>query len=158
MNINEFTAKKLGEVLAFTRVSIDTLNKGKEALVEALGAEKVQDMIEKNNLHGEEVIRLSTEGGAVDTTLAKASKTEEKLKSMRELYVGDEWDNATELLEWSGFFEGAAIVHWALVRGTGESMNNENLITLANEAIAYHYELLEQSESELATIGQDKSQ
>ncbi len=76
---------------------------------------------------------------------------------MRDLYVGDEWDNATELLEWSGFFEGAFIVHLALVRGSGESLDHENLITLTNEAIAYHYEVLEMVESELALVGQDKA-
>ena len=157
MKINEFVAKKIGEVLAFTRVSTDTIEKGKVALVEVLGQETIMDMVEKNRIHGEELLRLVTDAGVVDTTLAKASKTEEKLKSMRELYVGDQWDNATELLEWSGFFEGAFIVHCALVRGAGEGLDNETLITLANECITYHYEVLEKSESELSSVGQDKS-
>lgn len=157
MNINEFTAKKLGEVLAFTRVGIDTLTLGHSALIEKLGAEKVQDMLDKNRIHSEEIIRISTDGGAIDITLAKAEKTEEKLKKMRDLYVGDEWHNATELLEWSGFFEGAFIVHLALVRGSGEGLDHEGLVTLANETIAYHYELLEQSESELASVGSDRA-
>ncbi len=157
MNINEFVAKKIGEVLAFTRVSSDTIEKGKTALTEVLGEETIMDMIEKNRIHGEELMRIATDGGAIDITLAKAGKTEEKLKSMRELYVGDQWDNATELLEWSGFFEGAAIVHWALVRGAGEGLDNESLIALANEGVSYHYEVLEKSESELGSVGQDRS-
>jgi hypothetical protein len=157
MNINEFVAKKIGEVLAFTRVSSDTIEKGKIALTEVLGEETIMDMLEKNRIHGEELMRIATDGGAIDITLAKAGKTEEKLKSMRELYVGDQWDNATELLEWSGFFEGAAIVHWALVRGAGEGLDNESLISLANEGVSYHYEVLEKSESELGSVGQDRS-
>ena len=88
---------------------------------------------------------------------AKASKTEEKLRSMRDLYVADQWDNATELMEWSGFFEGAAVVHWALVRGAAEGMNNEGLLTLAEECINWHYELIELAESELGATGQDRS-
>ncbi len=157
MNINEFVAKKIGEVLAFTRVSSDTIEKGKTALTEVLGEETIMDMLEKNRIHGEELMRIATDGGAIDVTLAKADKTQEKLKSMRELYVGDQWDNATELLEWSGFFEGAAIVHWALVRGAGEGLDNESLIALANEGVSYHYEMLEKSESELGSVGQDRS-
>jgi hypothetical protein len=157
MNINEFVAKKIGEVLAFTRVSTDTIEKGKIALTSMLGEEQVMDMLEKNRIHGEELLRIATDAGVVDTTLTKADKTEEKLKEMRELYIGSQWDNATELLEWSGFFEGAAIVHWALVRGAGEGLDNEPLITLANEGISYHYEILERSESELGSVGQDKS-
>jgi hypothetical protein len=157
MNINEFVAKKIGEVLAFTRVSTDTITKGHGALVQMLSEEVVQDMLDKNRIHGEELMRISTEGGAIDITLAKASKTEEKLKMMRDLYVGDQWDNAVELMEWSGFFEGAAIVHFALVRGAGEGLENEALITLSNEALAYHYELLDQSENHLSLVGQDRS-
>ncbi len=157
MNINEFVAKKIGEVLAFTRVSTDTIEKGKTALTSIIGESQVMDMLEKNRIHGEELLRIATDAGVVDTTLAKAEKTEEKLKEMRELYVGGQWDNATELLEWSGFFEGAFIVHFALVRGAGEGLDNEPLITLANEGISYHYEILEHSESELGSVGQDRS-
>jgi hypothetical protein len=154
--MNEFIAKKLGEVLAFTRVGTDTISKGREALSTSLGEEKVLDMEEKNRIHGEEILRIATEGGVVDTTLAKALKTEEKLKKMRDLYVGHEWDNATELMEWSGFFEGAAIVHWALVRGAAEGLNHEGLLTLSEEGINWHYQLLETAEEELGSTGQSK--
>ena len=157
MNINEFVAKKLGEVLAFNNVGSETLEKGRGALVELLGEESVKNQEDTLKVHAEEIIRIATEAAVIDTTLAKSKKTEEKLKAMRDLYVGDQWDNATELLEWSGFFEGAAIVHFALVRGAGENLNKEDIITLANEGITYHYQLLEKSESELASIGQDKS-
>ncbi len=155
--INEFVAKKIGEVVAFTRVSLDTIERGKEALVAHLGEERVVDMIEKNRMHGDELLRIATDGGAIDTTLAKADKTEQKLKAMRDLYVGDEWDNAVELMEWSGFFEGAAVVHWALVRGAVESLNHEGGIILAQEGVNYHYELLELAESELASVGQNRA-
>ena len=157
MNINEFVAKKIGEVLAFTRVSTDTIEKAGVGLTETLGEEKIMDMLEKNRIHGEELLRIATDASVVDTTLEKADKTEEKLKEMRELYIAGKWDNPTEILEWSGFFEGAAIVHWALIRGAGEGLDNEELITLANEGISYHYELLEHAESELGSVGQDRS-
>jgi hypothetical protein len=139
--MNEFVGKKLGELLAFSRVGNDTYEKGRAALVEALGAEKVADIEEKNRMHGDEIMRLATEGGVIDTTLAKAAATEEKLKKMRDMYVGDQWDNATELMEWSGFFEGAAVVHWALTE----------------EGVNWHYEMIELAEGHLETIGQDKA-
>ncbi len=155
--MNEFVAKKLGEVLAFTQVGTDTYEKGKSALTAALGAERCMDIEEKNRIHGEALMKVATDAGMIDVTLAKAAKTNEKLKQMRELYVGDQWDNATELMEWSGFFEGAAIVHWALVRGCAEGMNDETLLELANEGVNWHYELLEMAEGELATTGQNKT-
>jgi hypothetical protein len=154
--MNEFVGKKLGEILAFARVGTDTLEKGRPALVAALSEETVVDMEEKNRMHGEEITRLATEGGVIDTTLAKATATEEKLKKMRDLYVGDQWENATELMEWSGFFEGAAIVHWALMRGAAAGMDNEDLLALTEEGVNWHYEMLEQSEGHLESIGTDK--
>lgn len=157
MKINEFVAKKIGEVLAFTQVAADTIEKGRGALVEVLGVERVADMTEKNRIHGEELIRIATDGGAIDITLAKAEKTGNKLMQMRDLYVGDQWDNATELMEWSGFFEGAAVVHWALVRGAAEGLDHEGFLILAQEGVNYHYELLELAESELGSVGQTKS-
>ena len=155
--MNEFVAKKIGEVLAFTQVSSDTIEKGRAALVEALGNDRVVDMEEKNRIHGDELMRIATEAGSIDVTLQKAQKTGDKLKQMRDLYVGDQWENATELMEWSGFFEGAAVVHWALVRGAAEGMDNEGLMVLAEEGVTWHYELLEIAESELATVGADKA-
>ncbi|MDB5255298.1 MAG: hypothetical protein JWL92_674 [Candidatus Nomurabacteria bacterium] len=154
--MNEFVGKKLGEVLAFCRVGTDTLEKGRPALVEALSEETVADMEEKNRMHGEEVMRLATEGGVIDTTLTKATATEEKLKKMRDLYVGEQWDNATELMEWSGFFEGAAIVHWALIRGVAAGMDHEELLSLTEEGVNWHYEMIELAEGHLETIGTDK--
>jgi len=154
--MNEFTANTLGTLLGFSRVSTDTYEKGRVALVEALAEEKVMDIEEKNRMHGEEIMRLATEGGVIDTTLAKATATEEKLKKMREIYVADQWDNATELMEWSGFFEGAAIVHWALMRGAAEGMEHEGLLELTEEGVNWHYDLLEMAEDHLNAIGADK--
>ena len=155
--MNEFVAKKLGEVLAFNQVGTDTLEKGKTALVAAIGEERFADMEDKNRIHADAIIKIVTDAGMIDTTTEKAAKTGEKLKSMRELYVGDQWDNATELMEWSGFFEGAAVVHWALVRGAAEGMNDGVLLELANEGVNWHYELIELAESELATTGQNRA-
>jgi hypothetical protein len=157
MTINETVAKKLGEVLAFNRVGEDTIAKGRTALTTALGEEKVMDMEEKFRIHGEGIIQFATEQAAIDTVLAKSAKTEEKLKTMRNLYIGEKWDDAIELLEWSGFFEGAAVVHWAFIRGASEALNDEMLMTFSEEGKNYRYELLEMAESELEAKGQDKA-
>lgn len=153
--MNEFVAKKLGEVLAFNRVGADTITRGGAPLVAVIGEEKIADIQEKFRIHGEEVLRIATEAGQIDATLLKADKTEAKLKTMRDTYIGDAWDNPTEVLEWSGFFEGAAIVHWALVAGSAQALAHEGLMMLSEEGKNYHYELLELVESELESKGQD---
>lgn len=155
--MNEFTGKKLGEVLAFCEVGEETFKKGIKALNEKLGYELVTDYIDRSNMYFESVKKFALDGEVGDITTKKLEATGKKLREMRDLYVGDEWDNATELLEWSGFFEGAAIVHFALVRGVAMELGNNELLNLVNEAIDFHYQILERAESELESVGQDRS-
>ena len=155
--MNEFVGKKLGELLAFSRIGTETYEKGRPALVTALTEETVTDVEEKNRMHAEEIIRIATEGGVIDITQTKATTTEAKLRSMRDLYVADQWDNATELMEWSGFFEGAAIVHWALMRGAAAGIGNDELLALTEEGVNWHYEMIELAEGHLESIGTDKA-
>ena len=157
IRMNEFVGKKIGEVLAFATVSNDTLEQGSVALIKALGEEKVAEMREKNNLTIATLTHIATDGGVHAITETKAHATHEKLIAMRDLYVHGQWDNATELMEWSGFFEGAAVVHWALVHGIGDALDNETLIEFAQEEIAWHYELIDFAESYLEEIGQDRA-
>lgn len=157
MTINETVSKKLGEVLAFNRIGQNTIEKGRTALEAVLGAEHITDMEEKFHMHGEGILGFATENGIIDTVLEKSAKTEAKLTQMRELYIGDSWDNPVEILEWTGFFEGAAIVHWAFVLGAAQALGDERLMTFAEEGKNYRYELLEMTESELESKGQDKA-
>lgn len=142
--------------MAFNQVGTDTYEKGRPALLAALGEETILDVEEKNRMHAQEIIRLATEGGVIDIAQAKAQATGDKIKKMRDLYVADQWDNATELMEWSGFFEGAAIVHWALMRGVAEGLDHAALLELTEEGVNWHYEMLEMAEGHLDSIGQSK--
>ena len=157
MNINEFTAKKIGEVVAFCTVGSDTLAKGGDILAVHLGDALALDIIEKNTLYKEALLHIVASSDMAAVTEAKATKTGDKLTAMREMYIGDQWSNPVEIFEWSGFFYGAAIVHFAIVRGAAEALGNESLLELANEAITWNYEILESFESKLAEVGTDRA-
>jgi hypothetical protein len=76
---------------------------------------------------------------------------------MRDLYVGDQWQNPTELLEWSGFFEGAAIVHASLLSGLAAEEGHEELKSFAKEFLSFHKQIFEDVDDHLFTIGREKS-
>lgn len=154
MTLNEFSAKKLGEVLAFCRVGIETLVKGRNALSPIL---PVGDTIALLQEDEKKIMSLADAYAVAEIVTTKAGATGEKLKAMRDLYVGDEWDNPAELLEWSGFFEGAAIVHWGLVLGVAETKADEVIRDLASQAIRTHETLLAKAKEELRTIGTTKA-
>lgn len=155
--MNEFIAKKLGEVGAFAQVGNDTISKGRNALVQVLGEEKVAQVEAKNTKHLETILSISTNAGMIETTNKKVVGTGEKLQSMRDLYVGDQWDNGVELLEWSGFFYGAGIVHWRLVLGGAQALNLTELIEVAEDGLLFHTDMLRLAEEKLQEVGKTKA-
>lgn len=155
--MNEFVAKKLGEVLAFCNVGLNTFNKGQMALGEVLGASKVNEVRNSLSVRAKQIQEMVEGSDIENTTISKSEKTGAKLTSMRDMYIGEEWDNPTELMEWSGFFEGAAIVHWELVSGAAKGIGNEELAKMANVAIAEHKDTLNLASHALNGVGLAKS-
>lgn len=155
--MNEFTAKKLGEVLAFAVVGKEIFEQGKEALTTVLTAEGVTKDTDSAQLHADAIKALAEEEGVSDTTISKSHKTGDKLRAMLDLYVGDQWDNPAELLEWLGFFEGAALVHWKLVEGAGEALGDSKLKDLAATGVSFHQNLLMQVSASIKELGGKKA-
>lgn len=122
-----------------------------------LTPEKVEAVLKELNSRAGEIEQMATEANVSQVTLPKSEKTAAKLTSMRDLYVGDEWDNPTELMEWSGFFEGAAIVHWELVAGAALGINNSRLESLSRLALSTHREILNTASRVLNDVGLKKS-
>lgn len=155
--MNEFSAKKLGEVLAFAIVGIETFERGRHALEQGLGAHEYTRMrlaFEKQKMQLESIAK---ESNVLDIVNKKVEGTGKKLRAMRDLYIDEEWDNFTELLEWHGFFEGAAIIHWELVIGVANTLNHASLTTLAKEALTFHNGFLNKDASLIREVGLKKS-
>jgi hypothetical protein len=76
---------------------------------------------------------------------------------MMELYVGDQWDNPAELLEWLGFFEGAALIHWKLVEGAASSLDETQLKELAQTGTDFHQNLLTTVAKTIRELGGKKA-
>ncbi len=140
---NEFSAKKIGELLAFLSVEIDTFfAKANQSFVSIHGALKMDTFKEELDAMQSTLLTIAEELEVFDIAKEKQKKTIAKLEAMRELYVKGEWDNPVEMAEWSGFFEGAAIVHWSLLLGVAEAMDNKKLIELSLVAKRFHESLL----------------
>lgn len=140
---NEFSAKKMGELLAFLSVELDSLfTKSKKSFDSIHGALKMQTFKEELESMQSTLLTVADELDVLGIAQDKAKKTVSKLESMRELYVKDQWDNPVEMAEWSGFFEGAAIVHWSLLLGAAEAMDNKKLVELALVAKKLHENML----------------
>lgn len=157
--MNDFVAKKLGEVMAFAVLGNKTLEQGKEALLADVLSEDEFDRLKGlNETHQKKLEKFASEGGKSDVTLPKSDATVKKIGGMRDTYIGDEWDNATEIMEWMGFFEGAAIVHWALVSGAASALGNDELEELAEDAMTHHRQLLGSVEQYLRDNGSTRAE
>jgi len=154
---NEFVGKKLGEVAAFANVGKELFERGRAALNGVFTEKGVNTILHDISIHALELNKLAAELGTSDVTSAKCEKTSAKLRQMMEMYVGEEWDNPAELLEWLGFFEGATLIHWELVAGTGEALANMDTQELAGMAITFHQKLLTDVGTRIHEVGAKKA-
>lgn len=155
--MNEFVAKKLGEVVAFAKMGNDTINKAKKAFGEFLSDADMNEAIQKAEKQIDEILAFATEKNIIDSVKAEAEKTAAKIEKMRDAYVENNWEDASVVFEWWGFFGGAAIAHWNLVKGIGEAVEIDSFVQIAYNAIAYHENLYDTATSLLAEIGRNKS-
>ena len=145
--MSEFISKKLGEVWAFSRIGIELAERGEDAATVALGGDEKAAAFKKQLA----AYAAHIEADADDTTIGKADATEQKLRGMMEAYIGDDWDNPVELLEWLSFYSGAAAAHWALVEGATSDVT-------AREAHEYFHDVLHHVVHSLQAVGEKKAE
>lgn len=141
-----YSARKLGEVFAFSRVGKGTLDQGKKGLLKVLDKDRLEEISKAHNDHISKIMEISDKYEVEEEVREKAARTEEKLTSMRDLYLADEddWENPAELFEWLGFFEGAAYVHWSLVSSKSKEEDVKDLFKLSEGAVEFHKDFLDE--------------
>jgi hypothetical protein len=140
--MKEFTAKKLGEVMAFANVGKEILERGRVALEPVFSTRGVNQLLHDMSQHQVRLNDLVLELGVGSVSQERCEKTSVKLRKMIELYIGEEWDNPTELLEGLSFIEGAALTHWKLVAGAAEALDHNEIKKMSETAISFHQKLL----------------
>ncbi|MEX2369243.1 MAG: hypothetical protein WD552_02540 [Candidatus Paceibacterota bacterium] len=145
--MNEHLWKKLGEVKAFALATNEFLTRGKEGFIagEIFSAEDIDQLASRALHHSEKIDEFSETDDAADTVNKKAEATGQKLVDMQDRYLADEddWQDPMELLEWSGFFFGGAVVHWNLIRGISESVHNPDLTALGEGGFNFYFQIME---------------
>lgn len=126
--MNKFIAGKMGEVLAFARIGADTLTKGKKGFAKMLKKSEIQFIGRFFKTLEAQVLILAKEEGAVAGVEKEAAKAQKKVTTMRNTYIGRKWDETDELLEWMGFYTGAALVHWYLIAGAAKASRLTDLL------------------------------
>ena len=136
-------AKKIGEIKAFCILGHNLFKKSENTLKKVFGKQKVE-MITQDLLSCQQEIDIMLQNTDLYEVMnKKAVKTEAKVSKMADNYIGDKWDDPTELCEWLGFFEGAAIVHFSLVFGKAKKAKLRDLEDLTRRGIRLHKTLLD---------------
>ena len=92
-----------------------------------------------------------------EVVLPKSERTAEKITKMGDMYVGDDWDDAAEVLEWMSFFVGGAIVHWQLITGAAKEMDHEHFENTAGVGTEYYETLMKQLKASATQIGKERA-
>lgn len=155
--MQEFIEGKLGEVLAFARLGSDTLQKGAAALSEVFDEKMLAEAGEAFDTLAENITNIASEESAGEAVESAAEETLSKVSDMRDTYIDNKWNESSEVLEWMGFYTGAALVHWYLIAGASNALGLEKLLALSQEAIALYSNLFAADERLLADIGAAQS-
>jgi hypothetical protein len=155
--MNTFLANKLGEVLAFARSGVESLEMGKQGLMTLLSEELIDNAQDELQMLEESVAKVAQEAHDATEVEESATRTQEKIRDMRDRYLDGSWENPGEVLEWMGFSTGAALVHWYVLAGAARAHNNEDLKTVSDKAIQFYTSLFVLDEALLADIGADHS-
>lgn len=154
--MTEKVAKKIGEAYAFAQTLSETYNANTEVMNELLG-EHAETLLDITRVQTEELKDIAEEAQMADVVLSKAERTGTKITKMGEMYVGDDWDDVAEVLEWMSFFVGGAIVHWQLITGSAQQMEHVHFGNVAGIGTEYYASLMKQLREYSITIGKTRA-
>ena len=155
--MTEKVAKKIGEAYAFAQTLADTYSANTDVMNELLG-EHSGTLLEITRVQTEELKDIAEESGMAEIVLPKAERTGAKITKMGEMYVGDDWDDVAEVLEWMSFFVGGAIVHWQLITGSAEEMDHTHFGNIAGVGTEYYVSLMKQLRDYSIVVGKARAQ
>ncbi len=158
--MNEFTAKKLGEVMAFINVGAEQFLQAKTALSSVLGQDFTNKANEIYAEHKKNLNHIVQESDLKEVILTKADKTGVKLTAMANLYMQkpEDWQDSSEVIEWLGFFEGGAIVHFKLAEAAAEELNLKEVVDFARAGAQWHKDFLGKLEQGISMVAKKRSQ
>jgi len=154
--MNEKVAKKIGEAYAFAQVLSETFTSNQSVMEDLFGAH-AGNMLEITKAQTEELESIAADANMAEVVLPKAERTGTKISKMADMYVGDEWDNPVEVLEWMSFFVGGAIVHWQLIAGSAEAMDHDHMGNIAGIGTEYYATLMGRLREYAIEIGKQRA-
>jgi len=155
--MTEKVAKKVGEAYAFGQILADTFADNTDVMTKIFG-DRASDINATTELQRTSLQKRAKHYDKDSVVLTKATKTATKITTMGEMYVGDDWDDPAEVLEWMSFFVGGAIVHWQLLIGSAQAMGDEEFLHIVHTGVEYYTDLLEQLKSYAITIGTQRAE
>lgn len=156
--MNEKVAKKVGEAHAFSKVFQDLKNQTTEEILLEMVDQNTEEIIEKTNTLMSDLGKISKQFQVEEIVTSKSERTVKKIKGMGESYVGDEWDNPVEVLEWLSFLIGGAVIHWRLIEGSAKAMKSEKFVTIASFGAEYFTEIFEKITEKAAYTGKKRAE
>lgn len=156
--MNKHMWKKLGEVKAFSEAGIDFIERGQVGLREVFAEDEIAELTATHQVHRDKIAEIATTANKNDIVDKKAEATKEKLVDLQDRYLTDEddWQDPMELLEWSGFFHGGALVHWNLIAGASQVNDISSLTSLAQEGYEFHHDLLHITKDALSALAAEE--
>lgn len=140
--MNKSLAAKIGEITAFSRASGLIYKKARKVLTPVFNKKEIGRFIEENNTYTRELEKFARDNEILWMSDAKQEESMHRLQRMGDIYLNDDWEKGEEVLEWLGFIEGSATVHFSLVEDLAKNAKHKRLHRTAKKGTAFHKTML----------------
>ena len=155
--MNEFSAKRLGEILAFVDALLYTCDKGKGALTSILGEEHLLEIVRISRSHKDSVHTISDRAKVLHSVMNKLEIKGDELNKLKDINIENDWENSTKVLQWLGYLEGMTILHASAFVGISVEIGHAELRSFADSYNTYHKELFNYITNLFHDISRDKA-
>lgn len=153
--MNDFIVKTLGETVAFAKLAQDTIEKNKDVFSGHMSETDLNFSVQRGGGHVDAIAEYSKSKGIESQVISVSEEVSKHLESTRDLYLKDGDD--LSVLRWWGFFGGASLVQWNMVKGVFESIEDDAMVSIAYDAIGYHEDLYDSVSGTLTELARKKS-
>ncbi len=154
--MKEFIASKLGEVSAYKKIEKNLIEKNKDVLLCFIASEEFDALLIQNQDHQTRIDTLTTTLEIPKHAKEAEEKVFSEVSFLEENFL--KGGDSVRSLVWFSMIEGASSALWYLLKGAGESLQNEGLLSLSFDAIAAHQSLADEIADYLSGHGKLKAE
>ncbi len=149
--MNEITAKKVGEALAFSRFMHGLILDSNDVLTTLFSSDQIDALTLRITKHLEGFTHFYESHNKLSLLEMGEKKVDSDVSRLKEIYLTED-KNSDNVFDFFVLISGMSLAKWNIVKAIIESLEEDKMLDLAYDSIALHESLYDNVVSKLADI------